>query len=764
MNAVDKKGNLSRRTVDGDRGCRPEGRRTDSNLSRRGFLHVTALAGGGMLIGARFSLDGAPGAAAATSGAETTLNAFIRLTPDGIATIMAQNPEIGQGVKTMLPMLIAEELDIPWSQVRVEQADFDSTKYRGQMAGGSMATPMHYQSMRRVGAAARAMLVAAAARQWKTKPENCTTEAGVVHFKKKSLSYGELATAAAEIEPPNPRTVPLKKPADFQIIGQEIGGVDNPKIVTGEPLFGIDVTVPGMKYAVFEKCRVHGGKVKTANLDAVKASPGVTDAFVVDATAQTGSAAPSFSMFQVTPTNGIAIVGDSWWLVNEARSKLEVTWDEGPTAAQSTEAFDRQAEELSKQAPEQDLRNDGDAAGALASAAKTLEAAYQYPFLAHAPLEPQNTTAHFHDGGLEMWAPIQTPQFARGDLAKALGIPEDQVTIHLTRMGGGFGRRLYWDYMLEAALIARQAGVPVKLVWTREDDTRFDYFRPGGYHYLKGGLDDSGSLVAWRDHFVSFGEGPRFAASAEMAPNEFPQAFVPNFALQASKMPLGIPTGALRAPTSNAISFVVQSFIDELAAEAGKDPLQFRLDLLDAAPDGMRPAFDPKRMKAVLELVRDKSGWGTADLPEGTGQGVAFHFSHRGYFAEVVQATVSKEGELGVDRIWVAGDVGRQLVNPSNAVNQVQGAALDGLAQALDQEITFEGGRTKESNFHNFKLLRIDQAPPVEVHWVMSDNQPTGLGEPALPPVPPALCNAIFAVTGKRIRSLPISRHDLSWA
>ncbi|MCY3930615.1 MAG: molybdopterin-dependent oxidoreductase [Acidobacteria bacterium] len=734
------------------------------NLSRRGFLHVTALAGGGMLIGARFSLDGARGAAAATAGVGTTLNAFIRLTPDGIATIMAQNPEIGQGVKTMLPMLIAEELDIPWSQVRVEQADFDSTKYRGQMAGGSMATPMHYQSMRRVGAAARAMLVAAAAQQWKTKPENCTTEAGVVHFKKKSLTYGELATAAAEIEPPNPRTVPLKDPKDFGIIGQEIGGVDNPKIVTGEPLFGIDVTVPGMKYAVFEKCRVHGGKVKTANLDAVKAAPGVTDAFIVDATAQAGSAAPSFSMFQVAPPNGIAIVGDSWWLVNEARSKLEVTWDEGPAASQSTAAFDRQAEELSKQPPEQDLRNDGDAAGALASAAKTLEVAYQYPFLAHAPLEPQNTTAHVHDGGLEMWAPIQTPQFARGDLAKALGIPEDRITIHLTRMGGGFGRRLYWDYMLEAALIARQAGVPVKLVWTREDDTRFDYFRPGGYHYLKGGLDGAGNLVAWRDHFVSFGEGPRFAASAEMMPNEFPQGFVPNFALQASKMPLGVPTGALRAPTSNAISFVVQSFIDELAAEAGKDPLKFRLDLLDSVPAGTRTAFDPKRMKAVLELVRDKSEWGKADLPEGTAQGVAFHFSHRGYFAEVVQATVSKEGELGVDRIWVAGDVGRQLVNPSNAVNQVQGSALDGLGQALDQEITFDGGRTNESNFHNFKLLRIDQAPPVEVHWVMSDNQPTGLGEPALPPVPPALCNAIFAVTGKRIRSLPISRHDLSWA
>ena len=705
-----------------------------------------------MLLGVRFGLDGPRGAsgAVADAGVQAVLNAFIRLTPDGVVTIMAQNPEIGQGVKTMLPMLIAEELDIPWSQVRVEQADFDPTKYRGQMAGGSMATPMHYESMRRAGAAARSMLVEAAAKEWKTKPEKCTTEAGVVRFKNKSLSYGELASAAARLEPPNPRTVALKDPKDFTIIGQPIPGVDNPKIVVGEPLFGIDVSVPGMKHAVFEKCPVHGGKVKSVDLEAVKASPGVTDAFVVDSDAAQ------------LPINGVAIVGDSWWLVNEARGKLEVTWEEGSTATQSTEDFDRQAQALSKKAPEQTLTSDGDAAGALGSAAKTLKAAYEYPFLAHAPLEPQNTTAHFRDGELEMWAPTQTPQFARGDLGKAVGIPQDKVTIHLTRMGGGFGRRLYFDYMLEAALIAQQAGVPVKLLWTREDDTRYDFFRPGGYHFLEGGLDGAGNLVAWRDHFVTFGEGRRFAPSAEMSRNEFPQAFVPNYALEASKMPLGIPTGALRAPTSNAISFVVQSFIDELAAEAGKDPLQFRLDLLDSAPAGTKTAFDPQRMKAVLELVRDKSGWGKTDLADGTGQGVAFHFSHRGYFAEVVQATISPEGELGVDKIWVVGDVGSQIVNPSNAVNQVQGAALDGLGQALDQEITFEGGRTKQSNFHDFKLLRMDQAPPVEVHFVKSGHPPTGLGEPALPPVPPALCNAIFSVTGKRVRSLPLSKHDLS--
>nr|MCU0622667.1 molybdopterin-dependent oxidoreductase [Gemmatimonadaceae bacterium] len=476
--------------------------------TRRDFLRAGAAAGGGLLIatlvpgGTLGALDDLAGLGAA--GFEP--NAFVRIGTDGVITIIAKNPEVGQGVKTMLPMLVAEELDVPLAMVTIEQAMADEKKYGRQVAGGSTATPLNWEPMRKAGAAGRQLLIAAAAATWNVPASECTTDGtGRVQHRasKRTLGYGALAAKAATLPTPDAASVVLKDPKDFRVIGKPHAQVDTKKIVTGQPLFGIDVTVPGMKHAVFEKAPVFGAKVASANLDEIRALPGVTHAFVVAGTADLTGLMP-----------GVAIVADTWWHARSARKRLRVQWADHPTAAQSSAGFQQAAGTLLGQRPQREVRRTGDTATAFRDAAKVVEATYEYPFLAHATLEPQNCTARWTGTRMEIWAPTQNPQPGRLQVAQTLGIPADVIDIHLVRAGGGFGRRLNNDYMIEAAWIAREAGVPVKLVWTREDDTQHDFYRPAGFHGLRAAVSTSGALTGWEEHFVTFGESPTSPARA----------------------------------------------------------------------------------------------------------------------------------------------------------------------------------------------------------------------------------------------------------
>jgi isoquinoline 1-oxidoreductase beta subunit len=627
--------------------------------------------------------------------------------------------------------------------------------------------------MRQVGAAGRALFVTAAAQTWGVPEGECTTASGRVTQKSsnRSLGYGELASKVAGMPAPAMASVTLKDPTEYRIIGHTQTATGLHDIVTGKPIFTIDMKLPGMLFAIYEKCPVVGGKVVSSNVEDIKKMAGVKQAFVVD------RAAPQGTTLLQDPglVSGIAILAETWWHAQAARKALKVEWNEGPIATQSSVEYAKNAEELSKQAPHTTVRADGDVDAALKGAAKVVEAAYSYPFISHAPLEPQGATAHFHNGKLEMWTNSQQPGSGRRQVAQTLEMQEADITLHLTRGGGGFGRRLTNDYLIEAAYIAKQAAVPVKLLWSREDDMTHDYYRPGGFQFLKAGLDASGKVVAWRNHFVTYGEGDRTMGAASIGPSEFPQRFVTNYSLLQSTQPLGIKTGALRAPGSNAIAFVTHSFIDEVAHAAGKDPVQFRLELLDAgaAPQqaaqggrgGGMPGVNAERMKGVMQLVAEKSGWGKKTYPKGTAQGVAFHFSHRGYFAEVAEVTVDAANKVKINKIWVAADVGSTIINPGAAENIVQGGIIDGLSELMSQEITVDKGRVVENNYNRHGMVRMAQAPPaIEVHFLKTTYDPTGLGEPALPPILPAVANAIFSASGKRVRSLPLSKSGFGWA
>lgn len=739
------------------------------NLDRRSFLKITAIAGGGFALGLYenpFGLAQAPGRFAPPP---LVARAFVRIASDGVVTIMAKNPEAGQGVKTALPMLIAEELDVDWKDVRVEQAEGNDKLYGFQFLGGSIATPMNWTPMRQVGAAWRQMLVSAAATGWSVPESECTTKAGhVLHSaSNRSAGYGELVAKAGALTPPALDSVKLKNASEYTIIGTSRKGVDNHAIVTGEPIFGIDVEVPGMLHAILQKCPVFGGKIKTANTEEVAKLPGVKKVIVVDGTLTKDAILPLNPGLEP----GVAILADTWWQAQSARMSLKVDWDLGEGTYQSSTSFAQQAADALKQPFGQMVREYGDIDGALKDASKVLEATYAYPFLPHNTLEPQGSTASFKDGKLELWSTTQDPAAARRVTAAITGISEADVTVHMVRCGGAFGRRFVNDDDVEAAWLSKQAGQPVKITWSREDDMTHDSYRPAGTIGLKAGLDTKGSVTAWRQHFVTFGDGKRTIYDGAIDPMEFPAGYTPAYQLgMTSSIPFRTRTGPLRAPGANGRAFVLQSFIDELAFAAGRDPLDFQLELLSSKPAAgfevqpNRPfSLNPERLRGVLEMVAERSNWRKRKKATGRGMGIAAFFCHQSYFAEVAEVSVDSQNRITVHQIWAVGDVGSHVVNPGAAENQALGGILEGLSH-MEQEITFAKGAVEQDNFDKQPLMRIQQTPKIEVSFRKTEFSPTGLGEPMLPPVIPAVTNAVFAATGKRIRTLPLKRSGFSFA
>jgi len=559
----------------------------------------------------------------------------------------------------------------------------------------------------------------------------------------------------------------VPKPAAARsLLGTRVPGVDNAAIVTGQRLFGIDVALPGMLHACFVKAPAFGAGVRQANLDEVQRQPGVHDAFVIDREAQ------GQDLQGLMP--GVAIVAESTWAAQRARRALRVVWDEGPQLAVTREHWPehlRQAQQwfddASATSTAQTVRRDGDVTQALAQATHRAEATYQHPFLPHATLEPQNATAWWQGGRVELWAPIQHPAGGVNRVARLLGIAPRKVTLHLTRCGGGFGRRLGSDYLLEAAAIARRVNAPVKLSWSREDDIQHDHYRAGGMHRLRGGVDAQGRLSAWEQRAVGFANPAQRDGSGPLEPgpgtllggDEFPAGLVPHGLWVQHTLATGVPLGAWRSPGSNVFAWVSQSFLDELAHASGQDPLAFRLGLLQS------PSAHAQRQRAVLQTAAQAAGWGTplhAAPGQRRGRGIASHSSQGGHAAMVVDLTVDAEGQLRVDRVVAAVDVGEQIVNLSGAEQQVQGSVIDGLSALWHQGLDIEAGRVVQSNFHDHRLLRMPESPArIDVHFVRSTHPSTGLGEPALPPVAPAVCNAIFAATGVRVRDWPLARTSL---
>lgn len=726
--------------------------RSDS-LDRRSFLKLWGGGSLGLLL--VFNLSKETRAAPTTQQSE--INAYIRISLDGKIAIYSKNPEIGQGIKTAFPMIIAEELDADWRDIIVEQSPINENIFGRQNAGGSRSIATNYDALRYAGASARYMLCAAAAKIWNVPTEECSTELShVIHAKTaRKLSYKQLGDKAAALPVPAVDTIQLKDPKKFKLLGTRIPGVDNYALVTGQPLFGIDQTLPGMLYAVYEKCPAIGGEVKGANYAEVQQLPGVKHVFPLK-----GNGHP------LELSAGVAIVATSTWAAFRAKEKLNVEWDE--THASKDDWFEllQKAKLLSEKPAKHTLHQTGNVEMALNETEETVQSFYTHHFIAHATLEPQNSTAWYRKGMVEVWAPTQSPGRAVNNIAHTLNIDPDKVTLHQTRAGGGFGRRLVNDSVCEAVAISKHINRPVKLQWSREDDMMHDFYRTGGFHVVKGSVNPDGKITNWHDHIITFsedGKRPVIAGTPRRPAEEFPAGFIDNFQLTQSLMLLKTRCGLWRAPNSNTHAWVVQSFLHELSVAIGVDHLEFLLKMFEnpARRNAQNVAvLNPERAANVIKLAATKAGWGKK-MPDDRALGLAFHFSHGGYFAEIADVSVNDDKDIKVHHVTVAGDIG-PIINLSGAESQCQGSVIDGLSAMFEQEITMEQGRAQQKNFDTYPLLRISQAPSVDVHFIQSNNPPTGAGEPALPPLAPAVCNAVYSTSGHRIRTLPIAKEGFS--
>ena len=733
-------------------------------VNRRDFLRKSAAGGAALVVG--FHLSPRAFADQAKDQEEKTPNPFdawVRITPDDHVTLVLGKSEMGQGVSTSLPMILAEELSVDWKQVRVEQAPTNPKIY-DLGTGGSGSVAGSWLPLRQAGAAAREMLILAAAKRWEVGAETCKAKNGfIVHgHPERSFRFGELVVDASKLPIPNLNKVPLKNPDDFTIVGRDTHRLDTALKSTGKAKFGIDTRLPGMLYAVIARCPVFEGKVASFDPAKAKAVPGVRDVFEIKTSGRGAST-----------TGGVAVLADNSWAAIQGRKALEVNWEEGAAANESSEELRNQfLANASK--PGGVLRNEGDANAALETASRKVEAIYELPFAAHVCMEPMNSTVNIRPDSAEAWVPSQGPQWAQAVIAEAANLPPEKVTVHTTLMGGGFGRRYQADFVMEAAQVAKLSGKPVMLLWTREDDMRHDFYRPASYHRLQGALDSEGKLAAWKHFQTSTSIAAKWSQKGADDPGlgEFgtgatiPYA-TPNIRIEYTLAHSSAPRAWWRSVEHSSSGFVMESFVDELAHAARQDPLAFRLKLIGESRkipqfgegrEDYHP-LDTARLKGVLELAADKAGW-HKPLPKGQGRGIAGFYSFFSYVAAVAEVSVASSA-FKVNRIVCAVDCGR-AVNPNGVRAQVESAAIYALTATVKDAITIDRGRVVQSNFNDYGMIRMNEAPPIEVYLLPSAEAPTGIGEPTVPVIAPAIANAIFNSTGRRPRRLPIRSEDLA--